>query len=386
MIKRFTQNRLENLLKSFPSVALIGPRQVGKTTLVKQIQQKIKSESIYLDLELPSDFNKLLDAETFLSQNLSKTIIIDEVQRKKDLFPLLRALIDKDRKPGKFILLGSASPDLLRDSSETLAGRIAYLELPPFIINEIAESYSIEQLWIKGGFPDAFLEKVPWQDWMNNFVATYLERDLPALGFSADRLIAQRLWTMVAHNHANLVNYSEFSKSLEVSIHTIKKYINFLENAFLIRQIQPYFFNIKKRIVKSPKVYIRDSGILHHLLGLQDINEVLGYPKMGASWEGFIIEQIVALLPDHLRIYFYRTHDGAELDLVIEKGGYPYVGIEIKYGSNVRPTKGNTEAIKTLKTKHNFVIVKNNEDYILSNGFRVCGIKIFIKQYLPSII
>ncbi len=384
MIKRVIENKFLKLFKSFPCVALIGPRQVGKTTLVKEIQKQIKSDSIYLDLELTSDFNKLLDAETFLSQNISKTIIIDEVQRKKDLFPLLRALIDKNKKKAKLILLGSASPDLLRDSSETLAGRIAYLELTPFVIPEIINKYSIERLWIQGGFPDAFLQKDIWEEWMRNFVSTYLEKDLPQLGFSADRLTAQRLWTMIAHNHGSLINYSEFSKSLEISVPTVKKYINFLESAFLVRQLESYHFNIKKRVVKSPKIYIRDSGILHYLLGLHNLNEILGYPKMGSSWEGFIIEQIQALLPKHLHIYFYRTSDGSELDLVIEKGGHPYVGIEIKYGSNVRPVKGNTEAIKALKTKHNFVIIKNDEDYLLSNGFRVCGINFFIKQYLPS--
>ncbi len=367
-------------------MAIIGPRQVGKTTLVKQIQKKINVESIYLDLELTSDFNKLLDAETFLTHNLSKTIIIDEVQRKKDLFPLLRALIDMKREPGKFILLGSASPDLLRNSSETLAGRIAYVELTPFILNEVEDKYSTEQLWIKGGFPDPFLNKVPWDDWMNNYISTYLERDLPLLGFPADSLTAHRLWMMIAHNHANLINYSEFSKSLEISVHTVKKYISFLENVFLVRLIQPYYYNIKKRVVKSPKIFIRESGILHHLLGLHNISDLLGSPKMGSSWEGFIIEQIIAVLPAHLKTYFYRTKDGAELDLVIEKGGYPFIGIEVKFGSNVRPTKGNTEAIKTLETKLNFVIVKEDEDYILSNGFRVCGIKIFLQKYLESII
>ncbi len=385
MIKRLLQNKVLKLLKEFPCVGIIGPRQVGKTTLAKEIQKSLKSESIYLDLELTSDFNKLLDAETFLSQNLSKTIIIDEVQRKTDLFPLLRALIDKDRKPGKFILLGSASPDLLRDSSESLAGRIAYVELTPFLIPEISDQFSTEQLWIKGGFPDAFLTKTLWNEWMENFISTYLEKDLPMLGFPADRLTARRLWTMIAHNHGSLLNFSEFSKSLEISVNTVKKYINFLENAFLVRQLPSYYFNIKKRIVKSPKIYIRDSGILHYLLGLETMNDILGFPKMGASWEGFIIEQIKALLPKKRDIYFYRTTDGAELDLVIEKGGYPYVGIEIKYGSNVRPSKGNTEAVKALKTKHNFIIIKEDEDYILTNGFRVCGINKFLNQYLSNI-
>ena len=301
MIKRIIEKRILKLLKSFPCVAIIGPRQVGKTTLVKEIRNSLKQKSLYLDLELTSDLNKLSDAETFLIQNLSKIIIIDEIQRKKDLFPLLRALIDKDRKPGKFILLGSASPDLLRDSSESLAGRIAYEELTPFIIPEISEHFSTEQLWIKGGFPDAFLAKIIWDDWMGNFISTYLEKDLPLLGFPADSITARRLWTMIAHNHGNLINYTEFSKSLEISVNTIKKYINFLEQAFLIRQLPPYYFNIKKRVVKSPKIYIRDSGILHYLLGLETMNDILGFPKMGASWEGFVIEQIKAVLPKKFR-------------------------------------------------------------------------------------
>ncbi|MCK4663354.1 MAG: ATP-binding protein [Bacteroidales bacterium] len=382
MIKRIAQEKILKLLQNFPCVAIIGPRQVGKTTLAKQISKIIKNQTIYLDLELRNDYNKLLDAEFFFKLHSSKTIIIDEVQHYKSLFPILRGVIDADRKPGRFMLLGSASPELIHSSSETLAGRIAYIELSPFILPEIDD---IDKLWIYGGFPDAFLNIPVWQEWMNNFVFTYIERDLPALGFTGGRRTAHRLWTMIAHNHGNLLNISEFSKSLEISTQTVKKYINFLEKAFLIRQIQPYYYNIKKRVVKSPKIYIRDSGILHYLLGLENIDDVFGHYKMGSSWENFVIEQIAAFISPKYKLYYYRTHDNSELDLVIEKGGKPFIGIEIKYGSNIKISKGNALAAKNLKTIHNFIIIKENEDYLLSNGFRVCGINNFLNTYLHNI-
>ncbi len=384
MISRISEKKISDLLKGFPCVAIIGPRQVGKTTLAKQIQKSYKT-SLYLDLELQNDFIKLEDPETFLKQFEDRLIIIDEVQRKKDLFPILRALIDQKRTTERFLLLGSAAPDLLRNSSESLAGRIAYHELTPLLLPEIYPRYKIEDLWRKGGFPDPFLTERYWMEWMNNFVKTYFERDLPNLGFPADSITGERLWTMLAHYHGNIINFSEIGKSLELSIHTIKNYLGFLENAFLIRLIKPYHSNLKKRLVKSPKVYIRDSGIMHYLSGIESIEQLYGHPKKGASWEGFVIEQILPFLPPNRKVYFYRTHDGAELDLVITKGDKPLAGIEIKFGSGVSPTRGNTEAIQFLKTKQNFIIIKDDEDYQLSNGFRVCGLNVFLNKYLDSI-
>jgi predicted AAA+ superfamily ATPase len=328
---------------------------------------------------------KLDDAETYLGQFQDYLIIIDEVQRKKELFPVLRALIDQNRKPGRFLLLGSAAPDLLKNSSETLAGRIAYCELFPFALPEIYPAFEIERLWLKGGYPSPFLLDSFWLDWMNNFTKTYFERDLPNLGFPADSITGERLWFMLSHYHGNLVNFAEIGKSLDLSYHTIKKYIAFLENAFLIRTIKPFHSNLKKRLVKSPKVYIRDSGIMHYLLGIETIEELFGHPKKGASWEGFVIEQIIALLPQNRKTYFYRTHDGAELDLVITKGVHPVAGIEIKFGSDTKPSRGNTEAVQFLKTRQNFIIVNKNEDYVLSNGFRVCGLQVFLEKYLGEI-
>lgn len=383
MIDRISENQIRDLLNGFPCVTIIGPRQVGKTTLAKKIQKGYES-SVYLDLEFQKDYIKLEDAETYLDQLRDRLVIIDEVQRKKDLFPVLRALIDRNRKPGRFLLLGSAGPELLRNSSETLAGRIAFYELTPFLVEELHDKYKIDDIWMRGGFPDAFLNHKYWLSWMNNYVKTYFERDLPNLGFPADSITGERLWTMLAHYHGNLINYAELGRSLELSIHTIKKYIGFLQNAFLIRLIEPFHLNVKKRLVKSPKVYIRDSGIMHYLSGIENSDQLMGHPKKGASWEGFVIEQIIPLLQPNRRAYFYRTHDGAELDLVLTRGNRPVTSIEIKYGSDVRPSRGNTEAVQTLKTSRNYIIIKDNEDYMLSGGFRVCGLETFFERYLNT--
>jgi len=384
MIPRFSEPEILELLNGFPCVAIIGPRQVGKTTLAKQIRKQF-ADSLYLDLELRRDLEKLEDPETYLGQFDERLIIIDEVQRKKELFPVLRALIDHNRRPGRFLLLGSASPDLLRDSSESLAGRIAYYELTPFILPEIYPGHSIEDLWLRGGFPDPLLREKHWLQWMNNFIRTYFERDLPNLGFTATPQTGERLWTMLAHYHGNVIHYAELGKSLEFSIHTIKKYIGFLENAFLIRTVKPFFSNTKKRLVKSPKVYIRDSGLLHYLTGIEDLEQLFGHPKRGASWEGFVIEQIIPLLPPNRKVFFYRTHDGAELDLVITKAGHPVASVEIKFGSGIRPSRGNTEAVQFLGTTKNFVVIKDDEDHVLSNGFRVCGLNRFLGKYIADL-
>jgi len=384
MIPRIATEKISNLLNGFPCVAIIGPRQVGKTTLAKQIMQDYQF-SIYLDLELRNDFIKLEDPETYLKQFEDRLVIIDEVQRKQDLFPVLRALIDQRRVPGRFLVLGSAAPELLRNSAESLAGRIAYHELTPFLLSEVYSENNITDLWLRGGFPDPFLHKKYWLQWMNNFTKTYFERDLPNLGFPADSITGERLWTMLAHYHGNIINYAEIGKSLELSIHTIKKYIGFLENAFLVRIISPFYINAKKRLVKSPKVYIRDSGIMHYLAGINNMDQLLGHPKKGASWEGFVIEQIIPLLLDNRKVFFYRTHDGAELDMVITRRDKPLAGIEIKFGSGTSTSRGNTEAALFLKTEHNFILVKDDEDYLLSNGFRVCGLHLFLTNYLQLI-
>jgi len=382
MIKRLATEKLQECLKYFPCVAIVGPRQVGKTTLVKSLISQLTKDSIYLDLELRTDFIKLLDPETYLQQHADKIVIIDEVQRNKALFPVLRALIDMDRRPGRFILLGSAGPELIRDSSESLAGRIAYVELFPLNLIEVNRKISMDDLWLKGGFPDAVNGRIPHQLWMRNFIRTYLEQDLPMLGFPAGKSISERLWTMLAHHHANLLNYSELSKSLELSVNTVKNYIRFLENTFLIRQLQPYHMNIKKRLVKAPKIYIRDTGILHYFLDIPDFDSLYNHIKMGSSWEGFVIEQIASAIDDDMNLSFFRTQQGAELDLLIEKKGKLLAAIEIKYGSDPRLSKGNLLAAETLGVHRKFVITKSSEEYMLSNGFLVCDLQGFLEKHL----
>jgi len=384
MIKRLIESKARELLAYFPAIAIIGPRQVGKTTLAKLISLDLE-QSIYLDLESPRDLNKLSDPETFLLQHINKTVVLDEVQRKKELFPILRSLIDKNNTKARFILLGSASPDLIRDASESLAGRIAYLELTPFLIPEIIKDHDLDSLWFRGGFPEPFMLKKPWLPWMENFIKTYIERDLPILGFTSNPIRTERFWGMLAHYHGNIINMNELSKSLEISVNTVKSYLAFFENAFLIRILKPFHSNLKKRIIKSPKVYIRDAGIFHYFLGLENKSDIYGHPKLGASWEGFIIEQIMNLLPPNRKGYFYRTYDGSEIDLVIEKGGVPVAAIEIRLGSDSRPTRGNSLAVQILKTKNNFIVIKEKEDYMHSENFRIVGIEDFLIKYLPNL-
>jgi len=269
MKTRIIEKKLLDTVNNFPATGIIGPRQVGKTTIAKQLLKKIEKETVYIDVENPRDRVKLSDPVLFFENNMDKCIIIDEIQLMPELFSVLRPMIDMKREPGRFIILGSASPVLLRQSSQSLAGRIAYIELSGFNLLEL-ETESQNKLWLKGGFPDAFLSKDNdiWQQWMDNFIRTYINTDLPILGLDINRNSIRNLWTMLSHVNAQVVNYSNIARSLSVSSTTLKKYIDFLENAFLIRQLQPFYPNIKKRIVKAPKVYLRDTGINNNLQGV----------------------------------------------------------------------------------------------------------------------
>ena len=317
MIERKIQAEIEDSLDFFPVVSIIGPRQVGKTTLAKLIQAKSKKPTIYLDLEMQSDLFKLNDAELFLSQQSEKLIVIDEVQNKKELYPLLRALVDQTRVPGQFLLLGSASPELIRHSSESLAGRIAYHQLFPLDIAEIPAEISQNELWLKGGFPNSLFAKTSKfpQRWMDNFINTYLNRDLIQLGLNASPKVIRNLWSMMAHLNGQMFNATTLGNSLGVTTPTIKRYIDFLEEAFLLKGLYPFSWNMHKRLVKTPKVYLTDTGILHHLLDVTDFDRLSGNPIIGSSWESFVINQISALKMDRLKLFFYRTHHGSEVDL-----------------------------------------------------------------------
>jgi predicted AAA+ superfamily ATPase len=383
-IYRNITNNVLDIIKTFPVVGIIGPRQVGKTTLVKQLLSQIDKKCIYLDLELPEDFAKLYDPQIYLEQHEDKCVILDEIQRIPDLFLTLRGLIDRKRHPGRFIVLGSASPDLLKQSSETLAGRIAYVELSPFNLSEIIKDHSMVEHWFKGGFPEAFLsnQNEIFTTWMRNFVQTYLERDLALLGLSADSVLMRRLWTMIAHYHGGIWNASTFANSLGITVPTVNRYLNFLESAFIVRRLAPYFFNMKKRLVKSPKIYVRDTGILHYLTGINHLESLYGNALLGHSWEGYVIEQIQHLLPDEMEIYFYRTHHGAESDLVVVKGTKPIMCIEIKYTSQPNMSKGFLNSIEDLKTQLNFIITPGSETYKISHSTTICSLGDFLSEQI----
>jgi predicted AAA+ superfamily ATPase len=377
-----------NLIHNFPVVGIIGPRQVGKTTLVKKLIDEIDKQCIYLDLELPEDFSKLHDPQIYLEQHEEKCVILDEIQRMPNIFSILRALIDRRRESGRFIILGSASPELLKQSSETLAGRIVYTELSPFNLMEIVKDHNINDHWFKGGFPEAFLSVKSdiFTTWMRNFVQTYLERDLPLLGLSADSILMRRLWTMIAHYHGGIWNASTFAKSLGITVPTVNRYINFLEAAFIIRRQEPYYYNLKKRVVKSPKIYIRDTGVLHYLAGIDNLESLHGHALIGNSWEGYVIEQIHQMLPGELKLYYYRTHHGAESDLVLVKGTEPKACIEIKYTSQPKQSRGFSISVDDLKTSMNFIITPKSDTYLINKSTYVCNLTDFLSKQLVRLL
>ncbi len=383
-ITRRIGSEIHDSLSFFPVVSIIGPRQVGKTTLAKTIMAGASKPTLYLDLELQSDLNKLDDAELFFSYHTDKLVVVDEVQNKKELYPLLRALVDKTGEPGQFLLLGPASPELIRHSSESLAGRIAYHQLFPFDLTEIPESVTQNDLWMKGGFPKSLFApgKDLSQKWMENFVSTYLNRDLLQLGLSASPTTIRNLWSMMAYLNGQLFNATNLANSLDVTTPTVKRYIDFLEEAFLLKSLHPLSWNMKKRLVKSPKIYLTDTGILHYLTGITDFNSLTGNPIIGSSWETFVVNQLLALKPNQTDLYFYRTHQGTEVDLVFTKGLNVVATAEIKYSNSPQLSKGNYLAFDDLNAPINYVITPSSDDYLFKERVRVCSLKAFIANYL----
>jgi predicted AAA+ superfamily ATPase len=366
MIKRRIQENIVENLRHFPAIGLVGPRQAGKTTLAKEIAKKYDRPVLYLDLENPQDFTKLADAQLYLERFKDHLIILDEAQRKPELFSLLRYLIDEDRRPGRFMILGSASPSLKRQASESLAGRIAYHELSPFTLDEIGISdLNLNRLWLRGGYPKSYLadSDAIATTWLQNFIQTHLEQDLPALGVRVPSSTLLRFWTMVAHCSGQLWNSVKLADSLGVDSKTTRRYLDILEDTFMIRQVQPFFANTKKRLVKSPKVYIRDPGLLHTLLKIYSFDDLTAHPALGASWEGFCLEQITALKPSHFDIYFYRTLAAAEIDFVLTRGSKAEIAIEIKYSLTPKLTKSSINAIAELAPKKTWIVYPGNESY-----------------------
>lgn len=389
MIKRQLEAVILKSLATFPSVAILGPRQVGKTTLAKMISQKLKREIVYLDLERTSHFDNLKqNAENFLMAYENECVIIDEIQRLPSLFPLLRSLIDDHRKPGRFIITGSASPELMKGASESLAGRIVYFHLHPIGLHELPAAIPMKQHWLRGGFPQHLTLKNAEvrNEWMDSFITTYIERDLPFLFDTKFSPVTMRkLWSMLAHLQGGLLNSENLGRSLDVSGTTLKRYLDFLEGAFIITRLQPFFINIGKRLVKSPKIYINDTGIFHFLLNIDDYKTLMRHPSLGASWESYVVSQINYAKNSRIDSYFYRTQVGAECDLVLCRGHVVHACIEIKFSSSPVLSRGFYQSIEDLKSKDNYVIIPEEVDYILKDSIRVVGLKTFLLKYLSRI-
>lgn len=377
MIRRRISDGLATALARNPAVGLLGPRQVGKTTLALEIGQA--QPSVYLDLEDPVDRAKLADAKNYLKGHADELVIVDEVHRAPEIFQILRGLIDegrrRGRKGGQFLLLGSASIDLLRQSGETLAGRISYWELAPFDAMEVPAS-ELERLWVRGGFPPSYLagSAAESMDWREDFVRTYLERDVPQFGSRVPAETLRRFWTMLAHHQGALLNAAALAEGLGVDGKTVVRYLDLLVDLLLVRRLPAWHRNAGKRLVKAPKIFIRDSGIAHALLRIGDQEQLLGHPVVGASWEGFVIESLIAAAPRSTETNFYRTSNGNEIDLLLTLPGDQLWAIEIKRSSAPKPERGFHLACADLKPTRRFVVYPGDERFPLGPDTEAIGL------------
>ena len=385
MDRPYYLNKIKTLHKEFPAVCLLGPRQVGKTTIARFYAEKVKNQfsAIHIfDLENPQDLEALGQPQLALSK-LDGLIIIDEIQRQKELFSLLRVLIDVPQQNRRWLILGSASHELLQQSSETLAGRIAYLEVQPFAITEVNES---EQLWLRGGFPRSYLAgSVETSfEWRMQFIKTFLEQDIPNLGIRIAPLNLRRFWMMLAHYHGNILNAEELSRSLGINNKSVRYYLDILTYTFMQRQLQPSWENINKQQIKSPKIYFRDSGLLHYLLNIQDQQDLWRNPKLGASWEGFALEEIIRCLRvDSENCYFWSTYQEAELDLLIFHKG-KRLGFEFKYMDAPKLTKSMQIACDDLKLDELIVIYPGIREYSLTKNIRVINLMDYLNESIKK--
>lgn len=383
MVHRRAQSTIIGALQRFPAVAVVGPRQVGKTTLARSIATEFP-HSIHLDLERPADLAKLADAELFLARLADRLVVLDEVQRLPEVFAVLRVLIDQDRRPGRFLLLGSASPPLLRQASESLAGRISFHELGPFDLAEIRpQGEGLPCFWERGGYPLSWLasSNADSFEWREAFIQTHLERDLPALGIRVPGLQLRRFWQMLAHSHGQLWNASRLASSFGVSAPTIQHYLEILESTYMVRRLLPLTGNLGKRLTKSPKVYIQDSGLLHCLLRIRSVEELYGHPVAGASWEGWVLEQLVRMLGPAWQLSFYRTAAGAEVDVVAERGTRR-LAFEMKLGTAPAPTKGFWQALADVKPEATYVVAPVDTEYPLAETVQVVPPAMLVERML----
>jgi hypothetical protein len=366
--RRVLIDRTEDSLNRYPVTLLLGPRQCGKTTLAKEIFGRLGGA--YFDLEDPETPLKPEIAKLILN-DLKGLVIIDEFQHQPSLFPLLRVLADRSPLPAQFLILGSASPDLVRGISESLAGRVSYVQMGGFKLDEVSAAKQ-NLLWVRGGFPRAFLADGDRSsyDWRMNFIQTFLERDIPQLGIRIPAHALHRFWIMVAHYHGQVWNAADFARSLGTKEDTARKYLDILSGAFLVRQLPPWFENVGKRLVKAPKVFVRDSGIFHTLLGLADLTQIQSHPKLGFSWEGFALEQVIGLAGAEREVYFYKTHGGAELDCLLIRDGKRF-GFEFKYEDAPGPTKSMHTVFRDIKLETLCVIYPGTRSYPIGEKVEV---------------
>ena len=389
MIKRGIQDELALLLRTFPAVALLGPRQVGKTTLTRGLLSDSQREVAYFDLENNDDILRMENPSFLFEQYRDACIVLDEIQRMPDLFRQLRPIIDQHRAPGRFILTGSASPALVKGVSESLAGRIAFAEMSSVnLLEAIGSGISQDQHWFRGGFPSALTMPSDQEFilWAQNFIRAYIERDLNLLfGTNLSEVIIRNFWYMLAANNGGIWTAENYARALGVSSGTIKRYLDFMEGAFMVRQLPAWFINMEKRVVKAPKVYIRDSGLLHQLNRIKNSRELPLSLTAGASWEGYVIEQVYQLKPAHLEMYYYRTHHGAECDLILVDGIKPIAAIEIKLAAAPSLTKGFYNVLNDLKVNKAFVITPGEKHYALDDKITLSGLQFFLTNILSQL-
>ena len=374
-VDRHIEAYIEENLSVFPAVIILGSRQCGKSTLIKKMAEQ-RDDMLYLDLQNRNDLAKLNEPSLFCQHNEKKTICLDEIQRSPDIFPVLRSEIDRNRRPGRFILLGSASRNLIQHSSESLAGRVGLVDLTPFLANEIDEkqNYDYTKYWFRGGYPDSYNADSDSASslWRENFIRTYIERDIPQLGFQIAAPQLMRLLTMTAHEHGQLLNASKLASSMDLTAPTIRHYLDIMEQTYIIRSLPPYYVNTKKRLVKAPKIYIRDSGILHQILQIPSFNELLGNTIIGNSWEGLVVENVCSLAR-HAQCFFYRSATGDEMDLLLQ---YPnnLIAIECKSSSAPSVTEGFWKSIEFLNPSHTYIVAPVESSYPMAANVYVCNL------------
>jgi len=385
MLQRFVESHLVEALQHNAAVALLGPRQVGKTTL--SLVVAAQQNAVYLDLESQEDLVKLSDPAAFFALHRDTLIVLDEIQRVPDLFVHLRGVIDKNRqqgrKTGQFLLLGSAASDLLRQSSESLAGRILYLEMGGLHVLEIANTpHDRHVLWLRGGFPESYLADTDSRAmiWVESLIRSYLERDIPQWGFRVPSMRLRRLWTMLAHMQGDMLNFSKLAANLEIDGKTVRHYLDILTDLLWVRRLEPWHENVKKRLVKSPRFYVRDSGVLHRLLGVMTYDALLSHPVLGKSFEGFVIENIAAVLPYGTESYFYRTAAGAEIDLVLQFPNADIWAIEIKHGRVPTLSKGFYQACGDIHASRRYVVYGGDDCFPIADGVMVMSLRGMMAQ------